>query len=114
METFNLESFYLICLLGFGCFREFLKNVNQNDHRIKETGSTYSVDKNTYTVEKMELVGLDYLWRMVLEVPSEEIAMLAVKKLMELSYTCLSSKLKKVSVGNTSFSCLHILGITGV
>ena len=47
-------------------------------------------------MEKMELVGLDYLWRVVLEVPSEEIAMLAVKKLMELSYTWLSSKLKKV------------------
>jgi len=71
-------------------------NVNLNDHRIKETGSTYTVDKSTYTVEKMELVGLDYLWRVVLEVPSEEIAMLAVKKLMELSYIWLSSKLKKV------------------
>ena len=67
-----------------------------NDHRIKETGNTYTVDKNTYIVEKMELVGLDYLWRVVLEVPSEEIAMLAVKKLMELSYTWLSPKLKKV------------------
>jgi len=46
---------------------------------LKKTG-------NTYTVEKMDLVGLDYLWRVVLEVPSEEIAMLAVKQLMELSY----------------------------
>ena len=63
---------------------------------MKETGSTYTADKNAYTIEKMELVGLDYLWRVVLEVPSEEIAMLAVKKLMELSYTCLSPKLKKV------------------
>ena len=46
----------------------------------------------------MDLVGLDYLWRVVLEVPSEEIAMLAVKQLMELSYIWLSSKLKKVKV----------------
>lgn len=65
---------------------------------MKETGTTtYTTDKNTFTVEKMDLVGLDYLWRVALEVPSEEIAMLAVKKLMELSYTLLSSKLKKVN-----------------
>ena len=81
---------------GFNCFKKFLEKVNTNDHRMKETGSTYTVDKSAYTIEKMELVGLDYLWRVVLEVPSEEIAMLAVKKLMELSYTCLSPKLKKV------------------
>lgn len=80
-----------ISCVGFACFRAFLENVNQNDHRLKKTG-------NTYTVEKMDLVGLDYLWRVVLEVPSEEIAMMAVKQLMELSYTWLSSKLKKVHV----------------
>ena len=74
-----------------------MKNVNLNEHRIKETGSSTTVNKNALTVEKMELVGLDYLWRVVLEVPSEEIAMLAVEKLMEFSYTCLSSKLKKVT-----------------
>ncbi|KAJ7330594.1 Ubiquitin carboxyl-terminal hydrolase 24 [Desmophyllum pertusum] len=77
-----------LTMKGFACFKAFLENVNQNDHRMKKTG-------NTYTVEKMDLVGLDYLWRVVLEVPSEEIAMLAVKQLMELSYTWLSSKLKK-------------------
>ena len=81
----------LISCAGFACFRAFLENVNQNDHRLKKSG-------NTYTVEKMDLVGLDYLWRVVLEVPSEEIAMLAVKQLMELSYTWLSSKLKKVKM----------------
>ena len=80
-----------ISCVGFACFRAFLENVNQNDHRLKKTG-------NTYTVEKMDLVGLDYLWRVVLEVPSEEIAMMAVKQLMELSYTWLSSKLKKVKL----------------
>lgn len=84
-----------LTMKGFACFREFMKNVNLNEHRIKETGSSYTADKNTFTIEKMELVGLDYLWKVVLEVPSEEIAMLAVKKLMELSYTWLSSKLKK-------------------
>ena len=89
------ELFFLFHA-GFNCFKKFLEKVNTNDHRMKETGSTYTVDKNAYTIEKMELVGLDYLWRVVLEVPSEEIAMLAVKKLMELSYTCLSPKLKKV------------------
>ena len=56
---------------------------------MKKTG-------NTYTVEKMELIGIEYLWKIVLEVPSEEIAMLAVKLLMQLSYTWLSQKLKKV------------------
>ena len=80
-----------VCLTGFACFRAFLENVNQNDHRLKKMGSIF-------TVEKMDLVGLDYLWRIVLEVPSEEIAMLAVKQLMDLSYTWLSPKLKKVRI----------------
>jgi ABC-type microcin C transport system permease subunit YejB len=44
----------------------------------------------------MELSGLDYLWHIVLQVPSEEIAMLAIKLLLKLSYTWLSPKLKKV------------------
>lgn len=90
-ERLWMIMFWLLPCAGFTCFRAFLENVNQNDHRIKKSG-------NTYTVEKMDLVGLDYLWRVVLEVPSEEIAMLAVKQLMELSYTWLSSKLKKVSI----------------
>lgn len=87
-----------------------MKNVNLNEHRIKETGSSYTVNKNAFTVEKMELVGLDYLWRVVLEVPSEEIAMLAVEKLMELSYTWLSPKLKKVtfqSYMHVNWNLLH-------
>lgn len=77
-----------LTMKGFACCKAFLENVNHNDNRIKKTG-------NIFTVEKMDLVGFDYLWRIVLEVPSEEIAMLAVKQLMELSYTWLSSKLKK-------------------
>ncbi|XP_015755638.1 PREDICTED: ubiquitin carboxyl-terminal hydrolase 24-like [Acropora digitifera] len=94
---FDSWLFFLLfsAIAGFACFREFMNNVNLNEHRIKETGSSHTVNKNALTVEKMELVGLDYLWRVVLEVPSEEIAMLAVEKLMEFSYTCLSSKLKK-------------------
>ena len=74
---------------GFECFKTFFENVNLNEHKMKKTG-------NTYTVEKMELIGIEYLWKIVLEVPSEEIAMLAVKLLMQLSYTWLSQKLKKV------------------
>lgn len=93
-QTFQWVYNFIICRIsfaGFACCKAFLENVNHNDNRIKKTG-------NIFTVEKMDLVGFDYLWRIVLEVPSEEIAMLAVKQLMELSYTWLSSKLKKVSV----------------
>ena len=49
-------------------------------------------------MEKFELIGIDYLWKIILEIPSEEIAMLAVKLLMRMSYTWLSQKLKKVLI----------------
>lgn len=39
---------------------------------------------------------MDYLWRIVLDVPSQEIAVLAMELLLKLSYTWLSPKLKKV------------------
>ena len=89
----------LSCLVaGFMCFRTFLESVNQNDHKLKET-------TNSYTVEKMDLTGLEYLWRIVLEVPSEKIAVLAIKNLMRLSYTWLSPKLKKVCIGWGHTTC---------
>lgn len=47
-------------------------------------------------MEKLELIGIDYLWKIIMEVPNEEIAMLAVRLLMRMSYTWLSHKLKKV------------------
>ncbi|EDO44319.1 predicted protein, partial [Nematostella vectensis] len=77
-----------LSMKGFQCFRAFFESVNHNEHKHKKTA-------NTYTVEKMDLIGLDYLWRIALEVPSEEIAAPAVKLLIQLSYTWLSPKLKK-------------------
>ncbi|XP_020894443.2 ubiquitin carboxyl-terminal hydrolase 24, partial [Exaiptasia diaphana] len=78
---------------GFQCFKTFFENVNHNEHKMKKIANTC-----TYTIEKMDLTGLDYLWRIVLEVPSEEIAMLAIRLLLKLSYTWLSPKLKKDSL----------------
>lgn len=46
------------------------------------------------TVEKLDLVGLDYLWRLVSESPSEPISDLAIDYLLSVSFTNVSPKLK--------------------
>lgn len=47
-------------------------------------------------VEKLDLIGLDYLWEVCLKTSDLEIAELAISLLMTMSYTNLSPKLKKV------------------
>lgn len=46
-------------------------------------------------VEKMDLLGLDFLWRVCLECPFEEVAELAIGALVKFSYLAVSVNLKK-------------------
>ena len=74
---------------GFMCFKAFFENVNSHEHKLKTSNQVM-------IVEKPDLIGMDYLWRVVLEACDEEIATCAIKLLMQLTYTHLSPKLKKV------------------
>ncbi|GFO40770.1 ubiquitin carboxyl-terminal hydrolase 24 [Plakobranchus ocellatus] len=76
---------------GFKCFKCLFERVNQYEHRLKNASSSM-------VVEKVELVGLDYLWEICLHVPDEGIADQAIQMLLTLSYTNLSPRLKKEPV----------------
>ena len=76
-------------VLGFKCFRAYFESVNAYEHKIKRTGQSI-------VVEKQDLTGLSYLWQIVLETPYEDIAEDAAQYLIQLSYTLLSPRLKKV------------------
>ena len=49
-------------------------------------------------VERLDLVGMDFIWRIAMETPDEEIANEAIQLIITYSYTNLNPKMKKVSV----------------
>jgi ubiquitin carboxyl-terminal hydrolase 9/24 len=48
-------------------------------------------------VEKTDLMGLDFLWELCLNTPDETIADSAIQLLLNMSYTNLASRMKKVN-----------------
>lgn len=56
-------------------------------------------------MERLDLAGMDFIWRIAMETPDEEIANEAIQLIITYSYTNLNPKMKKVSIhGHT-----HIL-----
>jgi len=49
-------------------------------------------------IEKMDLIGLDFLWKICMNVPDFSIAESAISLLLSVSYISLSAKYKRVSV----------------
>lgn len=49
-------------------------------------------------IEKMDLIGLDFLWKICMNVPDFSIAESAISLLLNVSYISLSAKYKRVSV----------------
>lgn len=47
-------------------------------------------------VEKMDLIGLDYVWEICINTPETDIAESAISLLLNMTYMFLSSRLKKV------------------
>ncbi|CAH1774066.1 unnamed protein product [Owenia fusiformis] len=81
-----------ISVKGFYCFKNFFEQVNLYDQKLRKSGSTM-------IVEKMDLKGIDYLWEVCLNTSDTEIAWMAIKLLLKMSYTELNAKLKKDPVG---------------
>ena len=48
-------------------------------------------------VEKLELIGMDFIWKIAMESPDEEIANEAIQLIINYSYINLNPRLKKVS-----------------
>ena len=49
-------------------------------------------------VERLDLAGMDFIWRIAMETPDEEIANEAILLIITYSYTNLNPKMKKVFV----------------
>lgn len=49
-------------------------------------------------VERLDLAGMDFIWRIAMETPDEEIANEAIQLIITYSYTNLNPKMKKVSI----------------
>ncbi|CAL8307093.1 unnamed protein product [Lota lota] len=82
---------YEITMNGFNLFKTFFENVNLCDHRLKRQGTQLCV-------ERLDLVGMDFIWRIAMETPDEEIANEAIQLIIIYSYTNLNPKMKKDSV----------------
>lgn len=49
-------------------------------------------------MERLDLAGMDFIWRIAMETPDEEIANEAIQLIITYSYTNLNPKMKKVCV----------------
>uniref|UniRef100_A0A2K6SZ92 ubiquitinyl hydrolase 1 n=1 Tax=Saimiri boliviensis boliviensis TaxID=39432 RepID=A0A2K6SZ92_SAIBB len=86
-KILKLES-YEITMNGFNLFKTFFENVNLCDHRLKRQGAQLYV-------EKLELIGMDFIWKIAMESPDEEIANEAIQLIINYSYINLNPRLKK-------------------
>lgn len=59
-------------------------------------------------VERLDLAGMDFIWRIAMESPDEEIANEAILLIITYSYTNLNPKMKKVSLPVCVAQCLHV------
>ncbi|XP_078526269.1 ubiquitin carboxyl-terminal hydrolase 24 isoform X1 [Lissotriton helveticus] len=89
-KILKLES-YDITMNGFNLFKTFFENVNLCDHRLKRQGTQLHV-------EKVDLMGMDFIWKIAVESPDEEIANEAIQLIINYSYINLNPRLKKDSV----------------
>uniref|UniRef100_A0A8C7FJR2 Ubiquitin specific peptidase 24 n=1 Tax=Oncorhynchus kisutch TaxID=8019 RepID=A0A8C7FJR2_ONCKI len=87
---------YEITMNGFNLFKTFFENVNLCDHRLKRQGTQLVMA--SCCVERLDLAGMDFIWRIAMETPDEEIANEAIQLIITYSYTNLNPKMKKDSV----------------
>ncbi|XP_077972925.1 ubiquitin carboxyl-terminal hydrolase 24-like [Styela clava] len=77
-----------MCPSAYHCLMKFMESTNINEQKMKRSSGNLYVDK-------LDLLGLDFLWRVCLECPCEEVAELAVGTLVKFSYLYVSSNLKR-------------------
>jgi len=74
----------------FSCFKTYFESVNIGNGSLKKAISP------PVTVENLSRVaGLDFVWRLVMDAPSDDIAQLAIDYLLNMSFTLVSAKLKE-------------------
>lgn len=75
---------------GFACFRRYFDSVNINEQKLRIT----AYGPQPVEVEKQDLIGFDYIWKMSLNSANEQIAKEAIELLIALNFTYLSAQHK--------------------
>ncbi|KAG7165384.1 Ubiquitin carboxyl-terminal hydrolase 24-like 1 [Homarus americanus] len=73
---------------AFTCFVDYFHAVNLNDHKLIRNG-------NVIVVDKLEPLGMEFIWQLVLECQEEQLAEEAMKLLLDMSYMSLSARLRR-------------------
>ncbi|XP_069185948.1 ubiquitin carboxyl-terminal hydrolase 24 isoform X1 [Procambarus clarkii] len=73
---------------AFTCFVDYFHAVNLNDHKLIRSG-------NVIIVDKLDPLGMEFIWQLVLECQEEQLAEDAMKLLLDMSYMSLSVRLKR-------------------
>jgi hypothetical protein len=71
----------------FACFKALFESVNRAKGRLRQLPSGIEITD-------FELSGMDYVWRLALACPSEQIAADAALMIIDMNYSSLTSKLK--------------------
>ncbi|XP_011781769.1 PREDICTED: ubiquitin carboxyl-terminal hydrolase 24, partial [Colobus angolensis palliatus] len=93
-----------ISLLLYFCFSSLLGCVSSLGLGMSEEISPYlswfpwNLPSASVYVEKLELIGMDFIWKIAMESPDEEIANEAIQLIINYSYINLNPRLKKDSV----------------
>ncbi len=75
---------------GYECFKLYFVRVNENESKLQ-----IKSDLENFIIDKLDLTGLNYLWDIILFVNDEQIADMATKFLLDISYEKVSFKLKR-------------------
>ncbi|KAK7081025.1 Ubiquitin carboxyl-terminal hydrolase 24 [Halocaridina rubra] len=73
---------------AYKCFVDYFHAVNLNDHKFIKSG-------NSVIVDKLEPLGIEFIWHLVLECQDEMLAEDAMKLLLDMSYMSLSIRLRR-------------------
>jgi len=79
-----------LLLKGYECFKLYFIRVNENESKIQVKNEI-----ENFTVDKLDLTGLNFVWDVILYVDDENIADLATKFLLEISFEKVSLRIKR-------------------
>uniref|UniRef100_T1IKX5 ubiquitinyl hydrolase 1 n=1 Tax=Strigamia maritima TaxID=126957 RepID=T1IKX5_STRMM len=77
-----------VTMRAFQCFKTYFESVNIEERKLKKV-------PNYVVVDRLDPIGIDFFWQLVLYAQNEEIADIAIDNILDLSYLLLAPRLKK-------------------
>jgi len=79
-----------LSMKGYECFKLYFIRVNEHESKIQ-----IKTDIDNFLVDKLDLIGLNFVWDIILCVNDEQIADVATKFLLEISFEKVTLKIKR-------------------